>query len=120
MRKKINKNEMTKKGYKSYCDMKQKDVICKTNDKMKDKLLKERIREELIKVYGYGRIDESNPKRTMQDSIEGLDQALQAILTEIKRGMPEKKISSEFEDLQRDAFNEGYNAYHDEMEKLLE
>jgi hypothetical protein len=97
----------------------QKKMIEK-EEKDKTHNLQKKIGEILDDLYKLGFAhgkDYGTPHKELD-----ITQALQAILTEIKEGMPEKennKLDPEQEGYDM-AFDNGYNAYHDEMEKLLE
>jgi 2-C-methyl-D-erythritol 4-phosphate cytidylyltransferase len=89
---------------------------------MKDKPLKERIREVLDELVAKA-VKACRELKTADEAIkvckDNEDHALQAILTEIKENLPKKKeVLGGWERWQSEKV--GWNAYHDEMEKLLE
>ena len=95
------------------------------------KPLKERI-EEAVENYYLGRVllwigkEEPRPidNPEYEEKLKRLkDQALQAILTEIKEGLPAKRDIpplGKIGNLNMYKEDIGYNTYHDEVERLLE
>ena len=77
--------------------------------------MSQKIREILIKTFGQtswegqGGTDIFTMGKEVLLNVKQIDEAHQAIISAILEKMPEEKISSEFEDPQRDAHNEGHN-----------
>lgn len=54
----------------------------------------EKIEKILIRIYGYGRYDESSPTRTLKDTMPDIDQARLAILDWFEGMLPEEPYCS--------------------------
>ena len=74
--------------------------------------MNQKIMEILIKTFGQTSWESQGGTDILTEvllNVKQIDEAHQAIISAILEKMPEEKISSEFEDPQRDAHNEGHN-----------